>query len=159
MEPLVVRGRIWKFGDSIDNGNIDGVMEGIDPEFKNKVAPGDILVAGKFFGMGASDERAPRSLKQAGIAAIVAESISNIYQRTLVNIGLPAMECPGISRWVEQGEEIEIDFISGRIRNLRTGEIRSGDKLPEIALRILQQGGLIPYLKGQFASQGTPSLV
>ena len=159
MEPLVVRGRIWKFGDSIDNGNIDGVMEGIDPEFKNKVAPGDILVAGKFFGMGASDERAPRSLKQAGIAAIVAESISNIYQRTLVNIGLPAMECPGISRWVEQGAEIEIDFISGRIQNLRTGEIRSGDKLPEIALRILQQGGLIPYLKGQFASQGTPSLV
>ena len=159
MEPLVVRGRIWKFGDSIDNGNIDGIMEGIDPEFKNKVAPGDILVAGKFFGMGASDEHAPRSLKQAGIAAIVAESISNIYQRTLVNIGLPAMECPGISRWVEQGEEIEIDFISGRIRNLRTGEIRSGDKLPEIALRILQQGGLIPYLKGQFASQGTPSLV
>ena len=100
MAPLVVRGRIWKFGDSIDNGNIDGVMEGVDPEFKNKVAPGDILVAGKFFGMGASDEHAPRFLKQAGIAAIGAESISNIYQRTLVNIGLPAMECPGISRLV-----------------------------------------------------------
>ncbi len=159
MAPLVVRGRIWKFGDSIDNGNIDGVMEGVDPEFKNKVAPGDILVAGKFFGMGASDEHAPRFLKQAGIAAIGAESISNIYQRTLVNIGLPAMECPGISRLVEEGDEIEIDFTSGKVPNLRSGQIGSGDKLPEIALRILQQGGLIPYLKGQFASKETRSQV
>jgi len=52
MSALAVKGRIWKFGDSIDSGNIDGVMSGVDPEFKNKVKPGDILIAGKFFGMG-----------------------------------------------------------------------------------------------------------
>lgn len=149
MQGLVIRGRIWKFGDSIDNGNIDGVMEGVDPEFKSKVASGDILVAGKFFGMGASDEHAPRSLKQAGIAAVVADSISNIYQRTLINIGLPAMECPGISSIVKEGDEIEIDFISGEVRNLCNGQSRNGDGLPGLALDILQRGGLIPYLKGE----------
>ena len=157
MQGLVIRGRIWKFGDSIDNGNIDGVMEGVDPEFKNKVAPGDILVAGKFFGMGASDEHAPRSLKQAGIAAVVADSISNIYQRTLINIGLPAMECPGISSIVEEGDEIEIDFTSGEVRNLRNGQRRNGDRLPGLALDILQRGGLIPYLKGEFTRKKTPA--
>ncbi len=151
MQGLIVRGRVWKFGDSIDSGSIEDVMAGVDPEFKNKVAPGDILVAGKFFGMGASDEHAPRSLKQAGIAAIVAESISNIYLRTLINLGMPAMECQGISSLVAQGDEIEIDFADGRVRNLVSGQTRQGDSLPEITLSILRRGGLIPYLKEEFA--------
>ncbi|HEX2385709.1 MAG TPA: 3-isopropylmalate dehydratase small subunit, partial [Candidatus Binatia bacterium] len=67
MSSLSIKGRIWKFGDSIDNGNIENVMAGVDPEFKNKVQSGDILIAGRFFGMGASDEHAPRSLKEVGI--------------------------------------------------------------------------------------------
>ncbi len=153
MQKLTIRGKVWKFGDSIDSGSIDGVMAGIDPEFKNKVAPGDILVAGKFFGMGASDEHAPRSLKQAGIAAIVAESISNIYLRTLINIGMPAMECPGVSSLVAQGDEIEIDFSDGQVRNAGTGRTRQGDRLPEITLSILRRGGLIPYLKEEFGHE------
>ncbi len=152
MGALLIRGRTWKFGDSIDSGNIDGVMGGVDPEFKNKVKPGDILVAGKFLGMGASDEHAPRSLKQAGIAGVVAESISNIFMRTLINIGLPSMECPGIAGAVSEGDEIEVDFVAGRVRNLRSGQTLNGDSLPEFALQILSSGGLISYLKndGQF---------
>src|ERR1043165_6030323 len=93
----IFRGKSWKFGDCIDSGNVKGVMAGIDPEFHKKVRPGDIIVAGINFGMGSSAEDAPRSLRDAGIAAIVAESISNIYLRTLINLGLPAIECPGIS--------------------------------------------------------------
>ena len=149
---LAIKGRIWKFGDSIDSGNIDGVMGGVDPEFKNKVRPGDILIAGKFFGMGASDEHAPRSLKEAGIAGVVAESISNIFLRTLINIGLPAMECGGIAGAVNEGDEIEVDYVAGSVRVLRSGQTLSGDSLPGFALQILAKGGLMPYLKsgGQF---------
>jgi 3-isopropylmalate dehydratase small subunit len=149
---LSIKGRIWKFGDSIDSGNIDGVMGGVDPEFKNKVKPGDILIAGKFFGMGASDEHAPRSLKEAGIAGIVGESISNIFLRTLINIGLPAMECSGIAAAVRDGDEIEVDYVGGTVRVLRSGQTLRGDSLPNFALQILAKGGLMPYLKngGQF---------
>ena len=88
-------GKVWKFGDCIDSGNIKGVMAGIDPEFHSKVKPGDFIVAGINFGMGSSAEDAPRSLRDAGIAAVLAESISNIYLRTLINLGLPAIECRG----------------------------------------------------------------
>ena len=76
-------GKVWKFGDCIDSGNIKGVMAGIDPEFHSKVKPGDLIIAGINFGMGSSAEDAPRSLRQAGIAAVLAESISNIYLRTM----------------------------------------------------------------------------
>ena len=93
-------------------------MAGIDPEFHTKVQPGDVIVAGINFGMGSSSEDAPRSLRDAGVAAILAESISNIYLRTLINLGLPAIECPGVSGLVEEGHELEVDLESGRVRNL-----------------------------------------
>jgi len=142
-----IRGRVWKFGDCLDSGNIDGVMAGVDPEFRHKVQPGDILVAGINFGMGSSAEHAPRSLKTAGITAVVAESISNIYLRTLINIGLPAIECPGISQIVEQGDEIEIDLRAGKIQNLSNGAIKNFPPFSNHALAILEKGGLIPFLK------------
>ena len=55
----VFSGRVWKFGDCIDSGNIKGVMAGLDPKFHLKVKPGDLIVAGINFGLGASAESAP----------------------------------------------------------------------------------------------------
>ncbi|HEU4339962.1 MAG TPA: 3-isopropylmalate dehydratase [Candidatus Binatia bacterium] len=147
------KGKVWKFGDCIDSGNIKGVMAGIDPEFHAKVEPGDIIVAGNNFGMGSSSEDAPRSLRDAGIAAIVAESISNIYLRTLINLGLPAIECPGITAWVEEGDEIEVDLESGSVRNLTNGSSGTFAAFSDHAIAILEKGGLIPYLKSSLANQ------
>jgi 3-isopropylmalate/(R)-2-methylmalate dehydratase small subunit len=149
----VFTGRVWKFGDCIDSGNIKGVMAGIDPEFHLKVKPGDLIIAGINFGMGSSAEDAPRSLRDAGIAAVLAESISNIYLRTLINLGLPAIECPGISTLVEQGEDIEVDLESGSIRNLINGVLLAFPPFSDHAINILDKGGLIPYLKSSIASQ------
>jgi 3-isopropylmalate/(R)-2-methylmalate dehydratase small subunit len=145
------KGKVWKFGDCIDSGNIKGVMAGVDPEFHKKVQPGDLIVAGINFGMGSSSEDAPRSLRDAGIAAILAESISNIYLRTLINLGLPAIECSGISSIVEEGHELEVDLESGRVRNLTTGNSRTFAPFSDHAVAILEKGGLIPYLKSSFA--------
>lgn len=145
----IFRGRAWKFGDCLDSGNIDGVMAGVDPEFRHRVRPGDLIVAGVSFGMGSSSEHAPRSLKEAGIAAVIAESISNIYLRTLVNLGLPAIECPGIARIVEEGDELEVDLGRGRVKNLRTGESLGFAPFSDHALAILEKGGLIPFLKAE----------
>ena len=145
------KGKVWKFGDCIDSGNIKGVMAGIDPEFHTKVQPGDVIVAGINFGMGSSSEDAPRSLRDAGVAAILAESISNIYLRTLINLGLPAIECPGVSSIVEEGHELEVDLESGRVRNLTNGNSRTFAPFSDHAIAILEQGGLIPYLKSSLA--------
>lgn len=146
-------GKVWKFGDCIDSGNIKGVMAGIDPEFHLKVKPGDLIIAGINFGMGSSAEDAPRSLRQAGIAAVLAESISNIYLRTLINLGLPAIECPGISTLVEQGDEIEVDLESGRVRNPMNRASLAFPRFSDHAIAILEKGGLIPYLKSSLARQ------
>jgi 3-isopropylmalate/(R)-2-methylmalate dehydratase small subunit len=146
-------GRVWKFGDCIDSGNIKGVMAGIDPEFHLKAKPGDLIVAGINFGMGSSAEDAPRSLRDAGIAAVLAESISNIYLRTLINLGLPAIECPGISSLVEEGDDIEVDLESGRARNLTNGASLAFPPFSDHAIAVLEKGGLIPYLKSSLAGQ------
>ena len=144
------KGKVWKFGDCIDSGNIKGVMAGIDPEFHTKIQPGDVIVAGINFGMGSSSEDAPRSLRDAGVAAILAESISNIYLRTLINLGLPAIECPGVSSIVEEGHELEVDLESGRVRNPTNGATRTFAPFSDHAIAILEKGGLIPYLKSSF---------
>lgn len=146
-------GKAWKFGDCIDSGNIKGVMAGVDPDFHAKVRPGDLIVAGINFGMGSSAEDAPRSLRDAGVAAVLAESISNIYLRTLINLGLPAVECPGISTSVEEGDELEVDLETGRVRNLTRGTAREFARFSDHALAILEKGGLIPYLKASLAAQ------
>jgi 3-isopropylmalate/(R)-2-methylmalate dehydratase small subunit len=146
-------GRVWKFGDCIDSGNIKGVMAGVDPDFHSKVKPGDLIVAGINFGMGSSAEDAPRSLREAGIAAVLAESISNIYLRTLINLGLPAIECRGISTFVEQGDDLEVDLESGRVRNLTGGTAQNFPPFSDHAIAILEKGGLIPYLKSSLSGQ------
>jgi 3-isopropylmalate/(R)-2-methylmalate dehydratase small subunit len=149
----IFKGKVWKFGDCIDSGNIKGVMAGIDPEFHKKVQPGDVIVAGINFGMGSSAEDAPRSLRDAGIAAILAESISNIYLRTLINLGLPAIECSGISSLVDEGDELEVDLESGTVRNINNGSSKTFPPFSDQAIAILERGGLIPYLKSSLANR------
>ncbi len=149
----IFKGKVWKFGNCIDSGNIKGVMAGIDPEFHKKVQPGDVIVAGINFGMGSSAEDAPRSLRDAGIAAILAESISNIYLRTLINLGLPAIECSGISGLVDEGDELEVDLESGTVRNINNGSSKTFPPFSDQAIAILERGGLIPYLKSSLANR------
>jgi len=149
----IFKGKVWKFGDCIDSGNIKGVMAGIDPDFHKKVQLGDVIVAGINFGMGSSAEDAPRSLRDAGVAAILAESISNIYLRTLINLGLPAIECSGISSFVEEGDELEVDLEAGTVRNVNRGVSKKFPPFSDHALAILEKGGLIPYLRSSVGNR------
>ncbi|HET9014000.1 MAG TPA: 3-isopropylmalate dehydratase small subunit, partial [Thermomicrobiaceae bacterium] len=101
---MLIRGRVWKFGDDVDTDVIiparylltsdpkelaEHVMEDIDPDFVGKVNPGDIIVAGKNFGCGSSREHAPIAIKGAGVSAVVASSYARIFFRNSINIGLP----------------------------------------------------------------------
>lgn len=157
-----IEGKVWKFGDDIDTDIIipgrylvitnenelaKHAMEGLDPDFHDKTQEGDIILAGKNFGCGSSREHAPIALKAAGISAVVAESFARIFYRNAINVGLPLLESEKISSGFNEGDEIELDMDKGVLKNERTGEKYGVKKLPEFMLEILNNGGLIPYLK------------
>jgi len=122
-------------------------MEGIDPEFPKKIQKGDIVVGGTNFGCGSSREHAPLALKYAGVSAVVAESFARIYYRNSINIGLPALECPGIVEAVDDGDVVEVDITSGTVKNVRTGAELSFTPLPGFMVEILREGGLVTYIR------------
>ena len=156
-----MKGKAWKFGNDIDTDIIvpgryliytdvetlsQHCMEGLDPDFHNKCKKGDFIVAGTNFGCGSSREHAPIALKGAGVAAVIAESFARIFYRNATNVGIPLLESPGISEIVNDGDEIVVDMENGTITS-QNGKIIKFKKLPEFMLEILNQGGLIEYLK------------
>ena len=123
-------------------------MEGLDAEFNEKCKKGDFIVAGTNFGCGSSREHAPIALKGVGVAAVIAESFARIFYRNATNVGVPLLEAPGITKIVEDGDEIEVDMEKGCITSAN-GETITFKKLPPFMLEILEQGGLIEYLKNK----------
>ena len=157
----MLRGKVFKFGDNISTDHIvpgrllhlrsnlpelaKHVLEDVDPSFVQRVKPGDFLVAGKNFGLGSSREHAPLVIKMAGVSAILAQSVARIFFRNAINVGLPVLICD--TGGINDGDELEIDLRVGRISDLANGvELHSG-QMPEIMLHILNEDGLIPYIK------------
>ena len=157
-----LKGRVWKFGDDVNTDLIipgkylelteptemaRHAMEGIDPTFHERVGAGDIVVAGRNFGCGSSREHAPLALKYAGVGAVIAESYARIFYRNAINIGLPALECPGVTDAVDDGDILEIDLNSGIIE-VTGKEVRLRfTPLPEFMVGVLNEGGLTAYLR------------
>ena len=159
---LKVRGKCWVFGDNIntdvifpqryshltDPGDLaTHVMEGIDPDFPEKVKQGDIVVAGVNFGCGSSMEHAPIALKAAGVSAVVSSYFARIFYRNAINLGIPVVESSAVVEDVDQGDELEIDMVRGKVRNITKGKEYEIKPLPGFLMEILDQGGLIPHLK------------
>lgn len=156
---MILRGKAWKFGDNISTDHITPgryyhlrsninelakhIMEDADADFMKKFKPGDFIVAGKNFGMGSSREHAPLALKIAGVSAVIAKSFSRIFYRNAINVGLPLLIADTSS--IEDGEEIVVD-ISGGIIKTKRGE-RKAKKIPEFMLEILNEGGLVKFVK------------
>ena len=158
-----IRGRAWTFGDDIDTDQIYPgkylpltdkaemalhAMEGVQggAAFMREAESGDIVVAGKNFGCGSSREHAPVSLKEKGIALVVARSFARIFYRNSVNIGLPILECEDVDR-IRDGDELRVDLLSGEIRNLRDGSTIRSHPLSSLEMEIMGAGGLLEYLK------------
>ena len=165
----MITGKAVKFGDNVNTDVIlpgkylvltlnpqelaKHAMEGLDPSFARKVKDGAILVAGKNFGCGSSREEAPVALKHVGVKCVLAESFARIFYRNAINIGLPVLECPGISRRVEEGDELAVDIKAGEIQNRSKNVTLQATKLPEFMLEILNDGGLIEHLRKQMGSK------
>ncbi len=156
-----MKGKAFKFGDSISTDHIipgrfahlrsnlpelaKHVLEDADPTFVTRVKAGDFIVAGNNFGLGSSREHAPLVIKMAGVSAILAKSVARIFFRNAINLGLPVLifETDGIG----DGDELEIDLGAGTIKDLTSGRQFTSGRIPEVMLRILDEGGLIPYIQ------------
>ena len=124
-------------------------MVDIDPEFAKKVQPGDVIVANKNFGCGSSREHAPLCLKTAGVSCIIAETFARIFYRNAINIGLPIIECPEAAKNIEAGDEVEIDFDSGKIYDRTKGMEFQGQAFPPFMQELIAAGGLVNYINSR----------
>ena len=128
-------------------------MEDIDTDFMAGMQKtGDIMVAGKNFGCGSSREHAPMVIKEAGISCVIAETFARIFYRNAINIGLPIIECREASEGIQAGDEVEIDFDSGLIKDVTTGRSFQGQAFPPFMQEIIDAGGLINYVNAKSAS-------
>jgi 3-isopropylmalate dehydratase small subunit len=159
--PLVVKGRVWVIlKDNIDTdmifhnrhlaitevsemgqhalGNLSGWED-----FSKKARPGDIVVTGKNFGAGSSRQQAVDCFKALGIAAIVAKSYGAIYERNAINAAMPIVVSDLADCGIEDGEEVSIDFVKGKIRRHRDNSVVKTQPWPEVQVQTFQRGGLL----------------
>jgi len=164
---LLVTGRVWRFGHDVDTDQIypgrylvghytpeeiaGFAMEGSHHDrFRTECTAGDIIVAGRNFGMGSSREHAVTALQYKGVAAVVAESFARIFFRNCFAVGMPVMWAGGAAV-IEEGDEVEIDFATGSIHSLSRGGIIEGMPTPPHLLEQFVKGGLLPMLRERFA--------
>ena len=152
-------GHVFKYGDNVDTDVIiprylnsfdaqelaSHAMVDIDPDFVKNVKKGDLIVANKNFGCGSSREHAPLCLKTAGVSCIIAETFARIFYRNAINIGLPIIECPEAAKEIEAGDEVEVDFDSGKIYDRTKGTEYQGQAFPEFMQKLIAAGGLVNY--------------
>ena len=122
-------------------------MEGIDANFPEKAKKGIIVIGGKNFGCGSSREQAPIALKYAGVQCVLAESFARIFYRNSINIGLPVIECKGVSEAIADNDEVSVDLEAGKIQDLTKEKTLQGTKMPPFIMEILSDGGLIENLR------------
>ena len=161
---MKVSGNVFKFGDNIDTDVIiparyltsadpdhlkEHCMEDIDKSFKDRVRPGDIIVAGKNFGCGSSREHAPVAIKASGVSLVIAADFARIFYRNSINVGLPILECPEACDKISEGDEIEADFDTGVITDKTTGECFQANAFPEFIKKIMATGGLVGYTESE----------
>ena len=169
----VLRGRVWKFGDSIETDAINPyyryptmdelklhTMEAYRPEFPKEVKQVDILVAGRNFGCGSS--RPGLVLREVGIEAIVCESVSRLFLRNSIARAIPIFMAPGITAIVQDGETLEVDYTGGTARNVATGASVELRKFPPLIEQIFIAGGLPEFARERYlretAKQGSDTI-
>jgi homoaconitate hydratase family protein/3-isopropylmalate dehydratase small subunit len=161
-KPTKIRGRVWVVEkDNIDTdmiyhnryltvtdieemgqyafSNLEGWQD-----FPQKAKKGDIIIAGKNFGCGSSRQHAVDCFKALGIGMIIAQSFGAIYERNAINSGFPVMAAEDIQEFsLKNGDEIEVDFLSGKIKKIEDGETVEGTPFSQVQLDIFQRGGLL----------------
>ena len=152
-------GRCWKFGDNIPTDQIvrsdrvlltidemaKHVLENLNPDFPKQVQKGDILVAGKHFGQSSGRAVAPKAIKATGVGAVVVEYAARLFYRNCFEVGLPLLECEGITDGVNDGDILHVNMETGLILNKTTGQEFYARPIHPFLMEMLEAGGLITY--------------
>ena len=156
------QGKVFKYPDNVDTDVIiparylntadagelaKHCMEDIDTGFVQKVAKGDLIVAGWNFGCGSSREHAPLVIKTCGVGCVIAKSFARIFYRNAINIGLPILECEAAAEEIQAGDRVDVDFDTGVITDRTTGKTYQAEPFPEFIQNIIRRGGLLASLK------------
>ena len=159
-------GKVWKFGDNISTDYIEPgftrgetplekaafCMRAIRPEFSGEVRSGDVIVGGKNFGCGSS-RPAARNFQALGIGCVIAESFSRLFFRSSISLGFPLLSCPGIYDSFQEGDILQANFKTGEIKNITSGKTLKANPLPEVAMKILEAGGVIARLEQEYSNR------
>lgn len=159
---MTSKGKVFRYGDNVDTDVIIPArylntsnakelafhcMEDIDTTFRDKVEKGDIIVADKNFGCGSSREHAPLAIKESGIGCVIARTFARIFYRNSINIGLPILECPEACDSIEAGDEVSVDFTTGKIKDITKGLEFQAEPFPSFMQDIINCGGLANYIR------------
>lgn len=161
--------RVWVYGDNVNTDVIfpgkytytlktpeeiaAHALEDLDPGFAAAVRPGDVIVAGRNWGMGSSREQAVTCLKYAGVAAVIAGSFGGIYFRNCINQGILPIVCAELHRHVQTGDLITLEIDQSRI--MAGGQAFSIPRLSPSVQAIIDAGGLVPMLQRRFQAPAT----
>ena len=121
-------------------------LEDLDPDFVNKVKPGDVIVASEDFGCGSSREHAVWAIRGAGVQTVIAKSFARIFYRNAINNGYYIIESPDAPEKINDGDELKIDYEHGLIKNKTARIDITFNPLPDFALQIIKAGGLLNKL-------------
>lgn len=156
-----ISGKAWKFGDNISTDHITPgryfhlrsnleelakhVLEDADPSFSSKVKAGDIIVAGRNFGLGSSREHAPRVIKIAGVSCIIAKSFARIFYRNAFNIGLPLLVSD--TDGIDDGDKLKVNLEKGEIKDETNGKVLIFTTLSHFMRKLIENGGIEEHIK------------
>jgi 3-isopropylmalate/(R)-2-methylmalate dehydratase small subunit len=156
----IIKGKVWRFGHDIDTDLIipnfaiplprleqpQFCFNANRPGWVNEVKAGDVLIAGRNFGVG-SGRPIGDVFALLGIGAIIAESFNGLGLRNCINVGIPCLPCFGILDAFEEGDSAELDWTTGRVRNESKGSVLQGQPLPDVLQSIVQAGGVEVILR------------
>ena len=159
---MIIKGKVWKFGNDISTDHIapgryfhlrtdlpelaKHVLEDARDDFPQKVEKGDLITAGRNFGLGSSREHAPRIMKLAGISCVVAKNFARIFYRNSINVGLPLVELKEADE-INEGDILEINLENGILKDITKNKEYRFKPLPEFILKIIEMGGIENYIK------------
>lgn len=163
----MIGGQCIKFGDSV---NTDLIIPGrylvsIDPKelaehafeplgshVQERLRRSQVVVAGINFGCGSAREQAASCLIGAGIKAVIAKSFARVFFRNSINTGLLAVACPAAVDAIADGDTAFVDTAAGTIATKE--QVFHFAPYPESLRRILEAGGLLPYVAQHVLAAG-----